>query len=96
MTPRELAESAERLLTDPVMKKVFVDIREGLVAKLETIPLSDTETQHEITLMLQLLRNFQGKLSKYMGDEVVARHRIKQDKFIESKREGLARAANKP
>lgn len=96
MTPRELAEAAEHLLTEPVMKKVFVDIRDGLVTKLESVPLSDTETQHEITLMLQLLKRFQNQLSKYVGDEAMNKHRVKQDEFIESRREGLTRAVTKP
>ena len=93
MTPQEKAEAATRLLNEPVMRAVFVDIRDALVAKLEQIPISDKDTQHEITLMLQLLKRFQGQLAKYIGDETILKHRKRQDKFIEEHTEGLARAA---
>lgn len=92
MTPREKAERAEQLLNDPAMKSVFVDIRDDLVSKLEHVGLADTETQKDIVFMLQLLKGFQGKLSKYVQDETVAKHKVEQDRFIEETRKS-ARAA---
>jgi hypothetical protein len=89
MTPQEKAEQAKQVLTNPVFKHVYGDIRENLVVQLESIPLGDTETQHEITLMLQLLKRVQTTLERYQQSGTVEKHRAKQDSFIERVRERL-------
>ena len=91
MTPRERAERAENLLTDPVMKLVFVDIREALVGQLEAVPISDAESQRDIALMLQLLKRFKTTLSGYIQDQKIIEHRQKQDKDLEERRESLTK-----
>jgi hypothetical protein len=89
MTPQDKAEQAKQVLTNPVFRHVFNDIRENLVVQLESIPLGDTETQHEITLMLQLLKRVQTTLERYQQSGTVEKHRAKQDSFIERVRERL-------
>lgn len=89
MTPQDKADQAKQVLTNPVFKHVFLDIRENLVLQLEAIPLGDTETQHEITLMLQLLKRVQTTLERYVQSGAVEKHRSKQESFIERVRERL-------
>ena len=89
MTPRERAEQALKFFEDPVMKLVFVDIRDYLVSKLEKLTLPNHEAEHELILMLQLLKLFPVQLKKYIDEETVARSKIRQQKFIDSKREKL-------
>jgi hypothetical protein len=44
MTPQDKADQAKQVLTNPVFKHVFNDIRENLVVQLEALPLGDKET----------------------------------------------------
>ena len=89
MTPREKAEQASRFFEEPIMKMAFVDIREYLVSKLEKLTLPNPEAEHEIILMLQILKLFPVQLRKYMDDEVKAKHKRRQEEFIEKTREKL-------
>lgn len=89
MTPLEKAERARQLLADPVMTAAFSDIRMEIVETLETLPISDVETQHESALMLQLLKRLQSKLQNYGGDLAIEKHRQKQDSFIQRVRESF-------
>ena len=89
MTPTEKAEAAKQLLNSPVMKSVFADVRENFVTKLESVPIGDTDTQHDITLILQLLKLLQNQLANYIQAGVVDKYRSRQDEFIERTREKL-------
>jgi hypothetical protein len=89
MTPIEKAERARELLSDPVMRAVFSDIRMQIVENLESVPMSDIDTQHESALMLQLLKRLQAQLQKYGGDVAIEKHRQNQDSFIKRMRESL-------
>jgi hypothetical protein len=89
MTPQDKADQAKQVLTNPVFKHVFNDIRENLVVQLEALPLGDKETQHEITLMLQLLKRVQTTLERYHQSGAVEKHRSKQDSYIAKIRERL-------
>jgi hypothetical protein len=89
MTPREKAESAQRLLDEPVFKTVLVDIKDRLVSQLETVAISDKETQHEITLMLQLLKRIPSELQRYIQDQALENAKAKQQSWIENARERL-------
>jgi len=90
MTPSEKAERSRQLLADPVLVEAFGDIRMALVARLEAAGVSDTELQHEIALMLQLLKRLRTQLETYCQDEIVEKHRKKHDSFIERMRERIA------
>lgn len=90
MTPLEKAERAKQLLSDPVMNAAFQDIRMQLVGKLEQVPFGDMDTQHEIALMLQLLKRLREQLLTYQQEIVVDKAKKKHDSFIERVRERLA------
>jgi 3-phosphoglycerate kinase len=90
MTPYERAEEARHLLENDTLKKAFVDIREGLVVQLESIPFHEIDTQHELALMLKLLNKLKSQLQTYIQNDSVDQHRRKQDTFIDKMRERLA------
>lgn len=90
MTPREKADRASQILSDPVFKHVFLDIREDLVAKLETLPMGDVETQHEVSLMLQLLKQVRTRLERYVSDQKKVEHDERQVSFIDRMRQKIA------
>ena len=90
MTPFERAERAKQLLSDDVLKGAFTEIRNRLISQLEALPISDVETQHEITLMLQLLRRLREQLERYVSDGAVEQHRAKQQKFMDRLRERIS------
>lgn len=89
MTPFERADEAGRLLVNPVLNEAFKGIRDGLIHQLEHVPLSDVEMQHEVTLMLQLLKRVQSQLQRYVEDGKLEQHRQKQQSFMERIRERL-------
>lgn len=90
MTPKERADRARDLIDDAVLKEAFYDIRMGLVAQLEGLPFGDVDTQHEVALMLQLLRRVRTQLDKYLGDQKVIEARDRNDSFIEKVRKRIA------
>lgn len=90
MTPFERAERAKQLLADEVLQDAFGDIRSRLIAQLESLPINDHETQHEITLMLQLLRRVREQLERVVQDGKVIEHRNRQQSWIEKMRERIA------
>ena len=87
MTPIDRAERAKSLLEDEVLKGAFRDIRMRYVEQLESVPMSDVETQHEVALCLQLLKRVQSQLQKYISDSAIDKAKAKQDSFIEKMRE---------
>jgi len=89
MTPSEKANRARDLMADPVMEAAFSDIRMGMLANLESVPISDIDTQHEITLMLQLLRRVRDQLNRYGQDELIESHRAKNESFIQRIRQSI-------
>jgi hypothetical protein len=89
MTPLERADRAKQLLADPLLKEAFGEIRMRLVTQLEQTVLSDVETQHEIALMLQLLKRLRTQLDSYIQESVVERHREREETFISRMRQTL-------
>lgn len=89
MTPLEKAERARQVLEDPVFNAAFQDIRMQLVVKLESVPFGDLDTQHEIALMLQLLKRLKDQLGTYGNELAVDKARKKQDSFMAKIRERL-------
>lgn len=89
MSPNERAERAKAILADPVMDTVFNDLRMRLVSQLEHLPIGDRDTQHEISLMLQLLQRIKLQLSNYVQEQTVEKHREKQDSFMARMRQSL-------
>lgn len=90
MTPFERAERAKQLLDDELLREAFADIRSRLIAQLESAPISDVELQHEVTLMLQLLKRLREQLERYVSDGAIEQHRARQQGFIEKLRERIS------
>jgi hypothetical protein len=90
MTPEERSYEAARILENQVFKSAMVDIRESFVRQLEACGMDDMQTQHEITLSLQLLKQVQTKLSRYIQEGKLAEEKRKQESFMERIRERLA------
>lgn len=90
MTPIDRAERAKTLLQDELLKQAFADIKTRLVAQLEATAIHDIETQHEITLMLQLLKRVRTQLETYVGEGAIEAHKVRQESFLERVRQKLA------
>jgi hypothetical protein len=69
MTPREKGDRAKEMLDSEIFKLAFSDIRESLVAKLEACGIGDIDTQHALSVSLQLLRQLKAQLVRY-SDEI--------------------------
>jgi hypothetical protein len=53
------------------------------VTRLESLPIGDIDTQHEIALMLQLLKQVRTKLEMYGQDVVVEKSKQRHTDFIQ-------------
>ena len=92
MTPFEKSSAATQLMSSEAFKLVLTDIRSELIEKLESCGIADRELQHEVTLMLQLLKSIPARLQRYVDDGKVEEHRNRQDAAIEHRRkEALSR-----
>lgn len=89
MTPFERAEEAKRMLDSPVLRGALDDIRANLIGKLETLPIGDVDTQHEIALTLQLLKRLREQLAKYADDVTVDQQKRRHETWVERMREKL-------
>ena len=89
MTPREKAERAKQLLDDPVVRGVFEDIRMGLVSQLEKVPFGDIDTQHNVAISLQLLKNLRDTIKKYADEGLIQEHNNKQQTFMDRIRQRI-------
>lgn len=90
MTPRERADRAEHILKDEVFQQMFSDIREGFVAKLETVPVGDIDTQHEIALSLQILKQLKTQLTRYTQEIVVDNAAQRHESWIRRMKQTIA------
>ena len=89
MTPRERADRAKQILDDPVFVCAIADIREQLVAKLESCPVSDVDAQHDLTLTLQLLKQLRTQLARYCDEIVLDNARERQATWLQRARQSL-------
>lgn len=90
MTPREKAERAKAVLDDPIFAHVFNDIREQIVAKLESIPVTDVDAQHDLTITLQLLKQLKTQLSRYTDEIVLDNAKSKHETWLKKARQTLS------
>lgn len=93
MTPGERiarATRAKELLEEETMAQVFRGVRDALVERLESCPIGDTSTQHEIALTLQLLKQLRAHLNQFIDDGTLAEHEQKQETFIARMRNRIA------
>lgn len=89
MTPSERADEARSLLANQTLEKAFVDIRDGLVQQLESTEFDAIDTQHELALMLKLLKKLKSQLRTYIDADAIEKDKVKQQTFIERMRERL-------
>ncbi len=89
MTPREKADRSRQILDDPVFAHVMNDIRDQLVAKLESCPISDVDAQHDLTITLQLLKQLKTQLARYCDEIVLDNAKARQDSWIKRARQTL-------
>ena len=82
MTPREKADRAKQLLEDELLKEAFSAVRAGLIDRLESAAVGDVEFQHEIALMLQLLKRIRTQLEQYLQDRRVIEAEQRQQDWM--------------
>ncbi len=81
MSPLDRAEKARRILEDQVFAQAWTDMRESLVRRLEVCQAQDVETQHEIAVSLQLLKQVRGQLEKYISAGQFEKHKESSDNW---------------
>ena len=89
MTPREKADRAKQILEDPVFRAMFEEMRENIVSKLEQLPVSDVEAQHDLTITLQLLKMLKTKLLRYTEEILVDNAAARQQTWLKKARESI-------
>jgi hypothetical protein len=92
MSPREKADRARQILADAVFAEAMQDIRGRIVAKLESIAVTDHAAQHELVLTLQLLQRIPARFQAYIDDLLLEQHNAKQAEFVKKTRQKLPRA----
>ena len=92
MSPREKSDRARQILADPVFREAMRDIRERVVAKLEAVPVTDHEAEHELVLTLQLLQRIPARFQAYADELVLEKHNEQQAAFIQRARQKLSPA----
>ena len=86
MTPRERADRAEQILNDDVFKHAFRDLRESLVDKIESCVVGDVDSQHEIAVTLQLLKQLRTQLMRYSEEILIDKATEKQENWLRKAR----------
>lgn len=66
MDERQRAAEARHILTNPLWEEAFEAIRGGIVLQLEQAAIRDREWQHELTLMLQMVKQVRTQFERYM------------------------------
>lgn len=87
MTPTEKAERAQRILDDEVFQTMLEELRMELVNRLESVPMGDIDTQHEIALSLQTLKSMRTRLLSYGNQAALDKHVAKENAFVAKMRE---------
>lgn len=87
MNDMERADAARQLLESPVFKAAFADVRDDLIRSIETCGFMDVDTQHELTISLQLLNRLKKKLERWVDDGKMEQKRLDQQNWIERARQ---------
>ena len=82
MTPSEKADRAREMLDSAIFKAVFTDMRERLVLNLEATPVTAVDEQHEIALMLMLIKKIKEQLQRYVDEKSVLTHKEQDASFM--------------
>lgn len=83
MNVLERAAHSKELLENTIFKEAFSAIRSDLISKLETVGFQDIDAQHELTLMLQLLKRVKSQLERWVDDGKVESKKIEASNWRE-------------
>lgn len=74
----ERGARAQRLLEDPVFTDAFKAVEQAIFDQWAASPVRDIEGQHELRLMLNLLRDVRSSLEQTMVDGKLAVEELKR------------------
>lgn len=80
--PQIRAADAKALLESPLLKGAFEEVRNKLVIAAENVGMNDKETQSNIVLSLQLLKQIKAQVESYVNDGKIAEFKLKQKKGL--------------
>lgn len=89
MTPREKADRAKQLLEDELLKDAFSVVKHKLVEQLESADSGDVDVQHDIALMLKLLRRVRTQLEMYLHDQQMIEAQQRQSTWMDRARQTI-------
>lgn len=69
---------AKRLLDDPLLTEAFESVERAIHDKWASAPLSDRDGQHELLVMLKLMRDVRANLEHALADGNFAADKLKQ------------------
>ena len=59
---------AEQLLANPLLKAAFEGVRQKLLDRIEETAIGDIDTQHELVLCLQTIKNIRRYMENWIRD----------------------------
>lgn len=77
------ANSAEKLVNDPMLTEAFDLVRKTILANIEDAPIRDKAGVQESRLMLKLLKSVKGHLEQAVRDGKVIVHRLEERKKLD-------------
>jgi hypothetical protein len=75
----QLGEQAKQLLANPIYRKAFDDVRQGILNAWEKAPVRDLEGQQHLKLMLKLLNDLEGNIRQAADTGKLASIQIEQE-----------------
>jgi hypothetical protein len=79
-TDAEVGRQAELLLDNPIYKEAIESVREVIIQTWEKCPVRDTEAQHELKLMLKLLKDLEANINHVATTGKLAKLQIEQER----------------
>jgi len=76
----EVGRQAEMLLESPIYKDSLSAVRSAIVETWEKCPVRDTEAQHELKLMLKLLKDLEANINHVATTGKLAKLQIEQER----------------
>ena len=66
MDKEQRAQEAHYILTHVLVREALDDMRKDIMDKLESCPLRDRDGQHELTILLQILKRFEQEFKTHI------------------------------
>lgn len=82
MNKIQRAEKAQRILDDEIFKESFESVRQALLHKFETAPVSDADGMVKVRLCLKLLSDVRANLESVVRDGKVEEFNIQEKKRL--------------